>query len=432
MLKSKKIFNGLNGTIKIPGDKSISHRSIIIPSVSKGVTEISNILRSDDVLNTLNAFKLMGVKIEEIKDKIIIHGNGLDSLVKPNKNIYLGNSGTSARLLLGLLSSQKFNSFIEGDESLSSRPMERITKPLQLMGAKFISQNGKLPINIHGNNLKKINYTVPMPSAQVKSGLIFAALNTEGKSQIIEKNITRDHTEIMLEYFGANIEIENINSNKIISIIGKKQLSSKDLDIPSDLSSSSFFIVAALINKNSNILLKNININPTRNGILLALKKMGGNIDIKNKRLLNNEVVADLNIRSSELHGCELNEEMAKLMIDEYPILSIAASFAKGPSIFRGLKELKVKESDRLELIRLNLTNCGIDCKVEDDNLYINPINKKNIIINKIKTNYDHRIAMAFTIMGTMLNQELEISDSECINTSFPGFVDDLNKLTRN
>ncbi len=258
MLISSKIKNGINGNVKIPGDKSISHRSIIIPSISKGTSEISNLLWSEDVLNTLNAFKAMGVEIEEDKKKVSIKGKGLNSLVQPKHKINLGNSGTSARLLIGLLSSQNFNSTLVGDNSLSKRPMERITKPLELMGAKFASNNNKLPLKIIGQKLNNINYELKLPSAQVKSGLIFAALNTEGTSKIIEKNITRDHTEIMLQFFDANIKIEKINYEKHIFISGKKELSSKDIIVPSDLSSAAFFIVAALINENSHIKIDNI------------------------------------------------------------------------------------------------------------------------------------------------------------------------------
>ena len=427
MLISSKIYNGINGEIKIPGDKSISHRSIIIPSISNGVSEISNILKSEDVLNTMNAFKIMGVKIEELKEKIIIYGKGLNSLNKPLKQIYLGNSGTSARLLIGLLSSQNFISNLSGDSSLSTRPMGRIMDPLNLMGAKIESTDKKLPIRIYGQKLRAINYTVPVPSAQVKSGLILAALNTDGVTEIIEKNITRNHTEIMLESFGANIDIEEKNKFKHISIVGKKELTAKNIHVPSDLSSSAFFIVACLINKNSKLVLKNININPSRDGILRALKKMKAKIDIINKRFLNNEIVADLNIESSELEGVELDKEMAKLMIDEYPILSIAACFAKSPSIFRGLKELKIKESNRLELIYQNLLRCGVICKVKEDDLYIFPNKEYAIKDSKIITKFDHRIAMAFSVMGTRLNENLEILESECINTSFPNFLKSFN-----
>ena len=425
---SHPITSGINGLPKVPGDKSISHRSIIIPSISTGVCEISNILKSEDVKHTLNAFKAMGVKVEESDDKLIVFGNGLNSLNKPKKEIYLGNSGTSARLLTGLLSSQKFDTILTGDSSLSKRPMKRISDPLSKMNAIIDTSNGTLPIKISGNKLIPNKINLKIPSAQIKSGLLLAALNTKGETNIIENKVTRDHTEIMLEAFGANIEIINNNNNKIIKIIGQNELVSKNIDVPNDLSSSAFLIVAALINNNSKIFLKNINNNPTRNGLLIALNKMGAKIKIFNQRLSNNENICDIEVTNSILKGCELSPEMADLMIDEYPILAVAASFANSPSVFRGLKELRVKESDRLKLILLNLQKCGIDCRTENDDLIINPSEKYDIKSNLIQTDFDHRIAMAFAVMGTKLGP-LQIKDSEAINTSFPNFKNLLNGL---
>ena len=422
------ITKGINGIPKIPGDKSISHRSIIIPSISNGVCEISNILKSDDVLHTLNAFKAMGVNIIENEEKIIIQGKGLNSLRESKNQIYLGNSGTSARLLTGLLSSQKFKSILTGDRSLSNRPMKRISDPLIKMNAKINTTNGSLPLTIRSSNLVPVNIDLKIPSAQIKSGLLLAALNTKGETNITESKVTRDHTEIMLESFGANIEIKKIDNKKIIKIIGQKELIPKNINVPNDLSSSAFFIVSALINDNSHIKLKNINNNPTRNGLILALKKMGAKIKILNERTNNNEKVCDIEVLSSDLNGCELGPEFADLMIDEYPILAIAASFANSPSIFRGLKELRVKESDRLKLILLNLESCGVDCKSVNDDLFINPSKKYKIKKNFIKTDFDHRIAMAFCIMGTKIGP-LIIESSDSINTSFPTFKDELNRL---
>ena len=424
---SDKIKNGINGLIEIPSDKSISHRSIIIPSISNGITEINNLLMSDDVLHTLQAFKDLGVKIIQEGKKIIIHGKGLNSLYKSEKNIYLGNSGTSARLLTGLLASQSFNSIIEGDKSLSSRPMNRIIDPLKVMGAKFENTSGKLPLKIIGTELNNSNIEIEIPSAQIKSGLILAAINTKGVSKFIEKNITRDHTENMLRSFGAEIDVKKIGNETSIQIRGKQELKSTNIDVPSDLSSSAFFIVAALINKGSKISIKNININPTRDGIIIALKKMGAKINITNQRTLSSEIVADIDVEYSELFGCELDSEMAKLMIDEYPILSIAAAFANGQSIFRGLKELKVKESDRLELIRLNLNKCGCHCKVVNDDLFIKPLENYIPKDNNIRTDFDHRIAMSFAVMGSKIGN-LKINESNSINTSFPKFIEKFNQ----
>ena len=428
---SRKINNGLDGNPNIPGDKSISHRSIIVPSISKGISRVSNILESDDVLCTLNAFREMGVRIEKKNDNLVIFGNGLDSLKKPNNDLYLGNSGTSARLLAGLLATQNFKTTLTGDKSLSSRPMKRISDPLVSMNAKIETSNGCLPLTIIGSQLSNKVIDIKIPSAQIKSGLILAALNTNGLTKIIEHNITRDHTEIMLEAFNADIKISYNENKKIIEINGKKELNSKDIIVPSDLSSSSFFIVASLLHKNSKILLKNININPTRNGILIALKKMGANISYINKRKINNEEVSDIEVIGSQLNGCEFDSDIAKLMIDEYPILSVAASFANSPSIFRGLSELRVKESDRLELIRINLIKCGVKCEVVNDDLFIFPNNKFNKNIENIQTNYDHRIAMAFAVMGSKIGP-IKIDDSNSIITSFPNFIDEFNKLGGN
>ncbi len=425
---SDKIPGGIIGSPKIPGDKSISHRSIIIPSISNGICKVKNILKSDDVLHTLEAFKDMGVKIIENKDEIIINGKGLNSLKKPRKDIYLGNSGTSARLLIGLLSAQKFNSKIIGDSSLSKRPMKRITDPLTKMNAIIKTYNGSLPIEIQGGNLTSADIDITIPSAQIKSGILLACINTEGISNITENSVTRDHTEIMLESFGAKIEISKKDNKKYIKIEGKNELKSKNINVPSDLSSSAFFIIATLINKNSKIILKNINNNPTRNGLLIALKKMGAKISILNKRYNNNEEVCDIEVLSSELNGCELDADMAALMIDEYPILSIAASFANSPSVFKGLSELRVKESDRLNLILKNLLNCGVECKVVDDNLYINPKKNYEIINNNIRTDFDHRIAMSFCVMGSKIGP-LNILEADSINTSFPTFKKEFNEV---
>ncbi len=428
---SSSISKGLKGEANIPGDKSISHRSIIIPSISNGVCEIKNLLKSEDVMHTLNAFKNMGVKVEENDQKLLIYGNGLNSLSKPKSEIYLGNSGTSARLLAGLLSSQKFDSVLTGDKSLSKRPMSRISKPLAMMNANISTSNGKLPMIIRGNDLKSSNINLVIPSAQIKSGILLASLNTQGETIIIENKVTRDHTEIMLKSFGANIEIKSKDNKKLLKIIGKKELTSKNIDVPNDLSSSAFFLVSALINNNSNITLKNINNNPTRNGIILALKKMGANVKLFNKRSNNDEIICDIEVSTSNLSGCELGPEFADLMIDEYPILAVAASFANSPSVFRGLRELRVKESDRLKLILLNLQNCGVECKTENDDLYIYPSESYQIRNNIIQTDFDHRIAMAFAVMGTRIGP-LKIEDSESINTSFPNFKSEINKLGGN
>jgi 3-phosphoshikimate 1-carboxyvinyltransferase len=299
------------------------------------------------------------------------------------------------------------------------------------MGAEIITQDGKLPLQIKGRVLKNCKIQIEIPSAQIKSGLILAALNTQGTSYIKEKYITRDHTEIMLETFGADIEIKKFGNSSEIIINGEKTLTPKNINVPADLSSSAFFIVAALINKNSNITLENININPTRNGLLIALEKMGAKIKILNEKTIAGEIVADINVKSSKLNGCELDKEMAKLMIDEFPILSIAASQANSPSYFKGLDELRVKESDRLELINHNLNRCGCYSEIKNNNLFINPIKNKEIINPEIRTDFDHRIAMSFSVLASKIGK-LHINESESISTSFPFFKEQFNKAGGN
>ena len=425
---SDKIKNGLNGNPTIPGDKSISHRSIIIPSISNGICEVNHCLESEDVTHTIKAFTAMGVKIEKQKNKIIIYGKGLNSLRKPKGDLYLGNSGTGARLLTGLLSSQEFETTLIGDKSLSSRPMNRIVNPLKKMNANIETRGGRMPLLIKGKKLSGADIEIDIPSAQIKSGILLAALNTNGITNVIENNITRDHTEIMLKAFDADITVEIDGYKKLIKIKGKKELKSQTINVPSDLSSSSFFIVAALINENSHIIIENVNINPTRNGILIALQKMGAKISLLNKRILNNEEVCDIEVFSSKLKGCDIGSNLAALMIDEYPILSVAASFADSPSIFRGLSELRVKESDRLELINLNLKKCGVNCEIINDDLYIYPSLNYKVNNNFIRTDFDHRIAMAFSVMGSKIGK-ISIDDSDSIKTSFPTFVDEFNKI---
>ena len=431
-IKSNPIQKPLKGSVEIPGDKSISHRSLIIPSISKGKSIISNILESEDVSNTLKALKLLNIKIVKKNKKIIIYGKGFKSLKKPNKKLYFGNSGTTARLMTGLLAGQNFNTKITGDKSLLKRPMGRIINPLLKMGAKFKSTNKKLPYTILGNpNLKKITYRMPVASSQIKSGIILACLNIKGRTKIIESSITRDHTELMLKNFKANISIVKKNSKKIIIINGTKELKATNINIPGDFSSASFFIVAGLLIKGSKILLKKINLNPTRTGLIKALSKMGANIKISKTKTINGEKIGDISVKYTKLIGCTLNKKIVPTMIDEYPILAIAAANATSPSKFKGLKELRVKESNRLIAIKENLTKFGIKCHIENNDMTIYPkknINeiKKDIIIDSKK---DHRIAMAFIVFGMLGSKKVIIKDAEFINTSFPTFIKEFNKI---
>lgn len=429
IVKSRIVNNPLKGTVVLDGDKSISHRAVMVSSISKGKSIISNILESEDVSRTINTFLKLGVRIKKKNNKLVVYGKGLYSLKKPNKIIYLGNSGTSARLLTGILAAQPFNTTITGDKSLCSRPMGRIIKPLLQMNARLKSKNNKLPLFIQGGQkLKPIKYKVPLPSAQIKSGLLLASLYINGKTQIIEKSITRNHTEIMLKSYGANIKIKN----KIINLKGGKELKASKINIPCDFSSASFFIVAALIVKGSFIKIKNINLNSTRIGLLKALHLMGGKIKIKNKKKICGETVGDIEVKYSKLKGCNLKSNISPTMIDEYPIIAIAASQASSPSKFNGLKELKHKESNRLNSISLNLKRCGIKNIIKNNNLTIYPSKNNQNKVIKIDPKKDHRIAMSFAVMGMVYKHGIKIKDAEYINTSFPNFIEKINNIGAN
>ena len=430
IIKSYPIKKPLRGIVKIPGDKSISHRSIIIPSIAKGKSTISNLLESEDVFRTLDIMKNLGVKIKKKDKKIFIYGRGLKSLINPNKKLYLGNSGTTARLITGLLVNQSFNTTLTGDKSLSKRPMDRIIIPLKKMGANFNLKNNYLPLKIKGNLLlKPIRYKLKIASSQIKSGILLACLNVRGLSKIIETSITRDHTELILKQFKANISITKKNNYKIINIKGKKELKACNINIPGDFSSASFFIVSALLIKGSDVILKKINLNPTRIGLLKALSLMGGNIKIKNKKFINGEKIGDIIVKHSKLKGCSLNKEIVPTMIDEYPILSVAAAYASSSSKFIGLSELKIKESNRLLAISNNLKKFGVKCLLNKDSIIIIPTrNIKNKII-KIDPKNDHRIAMSFAVMGMLSTKGVVIKNSEYIKTSFPNFINEMNKI---
>ncbi len=424
LLKSKN----LSGQVIIPGDKSISHRSIILSSIANGTSEISGFLRGDDCLATLNAFKKMGVKIEDEDKKIYVHGVGLHGLKKPIEDLNLGNSGTSMRLLAGLLSGQKFSSTLIGDSSLSSRPMKRILEPLQEMGASIFSKDNTSPLSIKASNkLNGISYELPVASAQVKSCILLAGLYANSNTQVIESHLTRDHTEKMFKKFGIEIDENFKNLKKIIRISPPKKLNPSNITIPGDFSSASFFIVAGLIIPNSEITLKNIGINSSRTAFLKVLIEMGANIKIKNI-IDDYERTADIEIKSSNLEAIVLDEELVPNLIDELPILFIAAAFASGKTIIRGVEELKTKESDRLEAMSNSLGILGVDAKTYSDGIDINGKSSLNssVIIDSFG---DHRIAMASSIACSMLEGVNIIKNIENIQTSFPKFTETCNYL---
>ncbi len=424
LLKSKN----LSGQVIIPGDKSISHRSIILSSIANGTSEISGFLRGDDCLATLKAFKKMGVKIEDEDKKIYVHGVGLHGLKKPTEDLDLGNSGTSMRLLAGLLSGQKFSSTLIGDSSLSSRPMKRILEPLQEMGASIFSKDNTSPLSIKASNeLNGISYELPVASAQVKSCILLAGLYANSNTQVIESHLTRDHTEKMFKKFGIEIDENFKNLKKIIRIFPPQKLTPSNITIPGDFSSASFFIVAGLIVPNSEITLKNIGINPSRTALLKVLIDMGANIRIKNIKD-DYEKTADIEIKSSNLEAIVLDEELVPNLIDELPILFIAAAFASGKTIIRGVEELKTKESDRLEAMSNSLGILGVESKTYSDGIDINGKSSLNSSVT-IDSFGDHRIAMASSIACSMLDGKNIVKNVENIQTSFPKFTETCNSL---
>ena len=418
----------LYGSIKVPGDKSISHRSIMLGSIANGVTNVSGFLEGEDSLATLRAFQQMGVQIERIGSNVAIHGVGKHGLKSSSKALDLGNSGTSIRLMSGLLSAQSFDSQLCGDKSLSKRPMARVIEPLSMMGAIIDSHESRPPLSITGGQkLSAINYTLPVASAQIKSCLLLAGLYANGETCILENNTTRDHTERMLRSFGYPVN----TANGQISLMGGGELNACDIEVPSDISSAAFFIVAASIAKDADITLKAVNINPTRTGILDILDMMGAKITLTNERVVAGELVADIRVFSAELYGVDIPPELVPLAIDEFPVIFIAASCAIGDTLLTGAKELRIKESDRIQVMADGLTSLGIKNEVLDDGIRIQggEFSKQNSVI---KSQQDHRISMSFAIASTRSKYDIRIEGVDNVKTSFPNFVELANKIGMN
>ena len=409
---------GIRGEISVPGDKSISIRSVIFGSIAEGDTIITRLGTGGDIQSAVRCLKQLGVSFEEKNDSIIIHGKGLYGLSKPSTVIDVGNSGTTIRLLTGVLAGQKFESTITGDNSIQSRPMKRITNPLKLMGAeiKGESDNNCAPLTIIGKKLRAIIYVSPIASAQVKSSIMLASLYADGITQILEPYKSRDHSERMMAYMGGNVTVDGNN----ILIEGGQKLKGREIFVPGDISSAAFFIVGALIVKNSEILLKNIGVNPTRTGIIDVLKRMGANIYIQNIREINNEPVADIVVKSSELKGIEISGETIPRVIDEIPILSVATALSEGETIIKDAGELRVKETDRIKAVVTNLKRLGADVKELSDGIIIKGPNRFKGA--ELESFGDHRIALAFTVAGLNAEGNTIIKDAEWADISFPGF----------
>jgi 3-phosphoshikimate 1-carboxyvinyltransferase len=432
---SQKTDIPLKGEINVAPDKSISHRSLIFAALAQGKTKITNLLEGEDVLRTAQALRLMGCEIEQ---KIFpaqptenfweVNGVGVAGLSEPTDILDMGNSGTAARLLAGLVTPYNFTSFFTGDASLRKRPMGRVFEPIKQFGAKIISrQNGLTPFAIIGaKEAMPIAYEMKIASAQVKSCILLASLVTRGTTTIIEPEKCRDHTEIMMRYLGLKISTEG----KKISYSGLQEFDAKDLAVPGDISSAAFFIVAALLVKNSQVVIKNVGVNPLRTGVITSLQEMGGKISFLNEREVGGEKVADIFVEASELKGIEVPANRAASMIDEYPILAVAAANAKGITKMNGLAELKAKESNRLLMIAQNLEKCGVTAKMGDDYLEVQGEVQREMQVGvrqqkspaKIITSMDHRIAMSFLIMGLTMEGGVEIDDASMIKTSFPNF----------
>ncbi len=426
--------NRLNGIIEVPGDKSISQRILILGSMAIGTTKVKGISCSEDVNNLIKNLKLLGVKIIKNKDLIAISGVGIGGLNPTKKSLYMGNSGTATRLMLGILCNQNFEVKFIGDKSLSKRNMFEVIKPLRQMGAKINSKNNKLPITIKGfNETIPITYNQKIPSAQIKSAILFASLNSPGLITVIENIPTRNHSEVLLKKFGAKIQIKKYKKGKIIKIIGQKELKAKNILIAGDPSAAAIIGSAALIIPNSEIKIKKVNINKTRATFFKILKKMNANIKIFNQKKISNEQIADITFKSSNLKGVHLGKKTVAKMIDEIPIFSILATFAKGNSSFKGGGELKNKESNRIKSLYNGLIACKIKVKRERDGLKITG-NKENNTAGyaKIKTYYDHRIAMAFLIMDLASKKKIIVDNLNCIKTSFPNFVSLIKNLGGN
>lgn len=421
----------LKGDITPPGDKSISHRAVILGGIATGVTSARGLLESDDVLHTIDAMRALGVEIAKDEKSVWqIKGVGLKGLRAPQKALDMGNSGTAARLLIGLLSGRPFTSSFTGDASLCKRPMQRIIEPLTQMGASFQSTDGKLPLSVTGAaQAKGITYKLPVASAQVKSAILLAGLSAEGTTTVIEKEPTRDYTETMLRQFGAKISVAKIAEGTTIFMTGQPNLKGQALTVPADPSSAAFPLVAALLRDKSNLILRNIGLNPRRSGLLQTLQEMGAQIKIANRREEQGEKIADLIAQGSALKGVLVPAERAPSMIDEYPILAVAAACAQGITRMIGLGELRVKESDRLSLIADGLKRCGVKAEVEGDNLFVHGTGKPPQGGATIQTAMDHRIAMSFLVLGLAAREPINIDDGSFIATSFPGFVETMNKL---
>lgn len=416
---------GLKGEITVPGDKSISHRGVMFGAISDGLTELCGFLDGADCRSTISCFKKMGVMIEQEGDHVMVFGQGLHALNAPREILDTGNSGTTTRIISGILCGQSFGSSLNGDESIQKRPMGRVIEPLSQMGAQItsIKGNGCCPLSIKPSTLHGITYNSPVASAQVKSSILLAGLYADSPTTVIEPIVSRNHTELMLKGFGADV----VSEGTAVTIQPEPILVGQHIDIPGDISSAAYFIVAGLITPNSEILIKNVNTNSTRAGIIDVALKMGGNITFENERVISGEPVADLLVKSSNLHGIEISGDIIPTLIDEIPVIAIMAAVADGTTIIKDAQELKVKESDRIKTVTEGLTALGADITPTDDGMII--VGGKSLHGGNILTEKDHRIAMSFTIASLITSGNVELDHPECVDISYPTFYQTLNSL---
>jgi 3-phosphoshikimate 1-carboxyvinyltransferase len=422
----------LVGTVKVPGDKSISHRALMIGALAVGETTIEGLLEGEDVLRTAAAMRALGAQVERGSGGVWrVHGRGLGGLAEPADVLDMGNAGTGARLLMGLLASHRLTAFLTGDASLRRRPMGRVAAPLRLMGAEIVARGGdRLPLAVIGAaEPMPITYRLPVPSAQVKSAILLAGLNTPGETTVIEPEPTRDHTELMLRHYGATLRVEQGTEGRAVTIVGQPELAGRAIRVPGDPSSAAFPLVAALIRPGSRLRLAGIGMNPHRFGLIETLREMGADIAIENARAEAGEPVADLVVQASALRGVEVPAGRAPSMIDEYPVLAVAAACAGGRTVMRGLAELRVKESDRLAAVANGLAACGVKVEAGEDSLTVDGTGRPPAGGATIPTGLDHRIAMAFLVLGMAAGSPVGVDDSGPIDTSFPGFAGLMNGL---
>ncbi|EUJ24517.1 3-phosphoshikimate 1-carboxyvinyltransferase [Listeria grandensis FSL F6-0971] len=415
---------GLHGTIRVPGDKSISHRSIMFGTLADGKTTVTNFLKGEDCLSTIGVFRALGVSIEESENQIVVHGKGWDGLQKPTEKLDVGNSGTTIRLMLGILAGRAFEATIAGDASIAKRPMGRVMTPLREMGAVFEAKEANFaPVKVTGTTLKPIEYTLPVASAQVKSAIIFAALQAEGETTIIEKEKTRDHTEQMIRQFGGKIEVDDLT----IRVSGGQKFSGQTVVVPGDISSAAFFIVAGLIVPNSKIRLENVGINPTRTGIIDVVKAMGGKITVEETSAVGDEPAGTITVETSDLTGITIGGDIIPRLIDELPVIALLASQATGRTVIKDAEELKVKETNRIDAVVTELSKMGIALVGTEDGMIIE--GQQKLHGATVQTYGDHRMGMTLQIAALLADSDVTLLDADAIKVSYPTFFEDVTSL---